>query len=110
MLDAGDVAWAELDPVLGTEQAGRRPALILSPRAYHEVSLRALVCPITSRAGSWPFNVAIPPDQDVAGFILVDQIRALHRPTRLFARIGRVPDSVLDEVRAILSALTGIDR
>jgi mRNA interferase MazF len=53
--EAGDVAWVEFDPVLGAEQAGRRPALVVSEREYHEISSRALVCPITSRARPWPF-------------------------------------------------------
>ena len=59
--DAGDIAWVEFDPVKGTEQAGRRPALFLTDRAYHENSRSALVCPITSNLHRWPFNVALPP-------------------------------------------------
>lgn len=106
--DAGDVAWVEFDPVLGTEQAGRRPALVLSERSYHEVSSRALVCPITSKARRWPFNVAIPAGLTVEGMILVDQARMIHRPSRLFASIGTLPQSVLAEVRGILAVLAGI--
>lgn len=108
MLDAGDVSWVELDPVLGTEQAGRRPALVLSSRSYHEISNRAVICPISSRGGSWPFNVAIPPDLDVEGFVLVDQIRTIHRSSRMFGTIGRLPNSVLDEVRTVLATLTTV--
>lgn len=108
MLDAGDVAWVELDPVLGTEQAGRRPALVLSTRSYHEVSARAVVCPITSQARPWPFNVIIPQHLAVDGVILVDQIRTLHRPSRIFDVIGRLPDEVVGEVRDVLAALTGM--
>lgn len=108
MLDAGDVAWVELDPVLGSEQAGRRPALVLSTRSYHDVSSRAVVCPITSHARPWPFNVVIPHDLAVEGVILVDQVRAIHRPSRLFDVIGRLPDELVREVRDILAALTGM--
>lgn len=110
MLEAGDVAWVELDPILGTEQGGRRPALVMSDRSYHEVSQRAVICPITSRARPWPFNVDIPPDEVVQGVILVDQVRSVHRPSRLFDRIGRLPDSVVNDVRDILAALTGLQR
>lgn len=108
MLDAGDVAWVELDPVLGTEQAGRRPALVLSARSYHEVSARAVVCPITSQARPWPFNVVIPEGLDVEGVILVDQIRTVHRPSRVFEVIGRLPDRVLGDVRDVVAALIGL--
>lgn len=109
MLEPGDVAWVELDPVLGTEQAGRRPALVLSSATYHLVSSRAVVCPISSRMSDWPFNVRIPAGLDVGGVILVDQIRTIHRPSRLFDLIGRLPAEILAEVRDVLSALTGVD-
>lgn len=106
--EAGDVAWVEFDPVFGTEQAGRRPALVVSGREYQEISSRALVCPITSRAKPWPFNVVIPPGLSVEGVILVDQVRMIHRPSRLFERIGALPPSILNEVRGVLATLAGI--
>jgi mRNA interferase MazF len=106
--DAGDVAWVEFDPVLGTEQAGRRPALVITERDYHEVSTRALVCPITRRARAWPFNVVIPAGLKIDGVILVDQVRMIHRPSRLFDPIGALPQSVLGQVRGILATLAGL--
>ena len=106
--DAGDVAWAEFDPVLGTEQAGRRPALVVSGRSYQEISSRVLVCPISSRARPWPFDVLIPPGLIVQGTILVDQVRMIHRPSRLFDTIGALPPSVLNQVRGVLASLAGI--
>jgi mRNA interferase MazF len=106
--DAGDVAWVELDPVRGTEQAGRRPALILSSRRYHELSSRALVCPISSRTKDWPFDVPLPAGLWVEGVVLVDQTRMIHWPSRLFGTIERVPDEVLATVRGILATLAGI--
>ncbi len=106
--EAGDVAWVEFDPAFGTEQAGRRPALVISERPYHEISSRAFVCPITSRARPWPFNVVIPPNLGVDGVILVDQARMVHRPSRLFGRIGTLPISLVGDVRAILLTLAGI--
>lgn len=106
--EAGDVAWVEFDPVLGTEQAGRRPALVISELAYHEISSRALVCPITSRTRPWPFNVLIPNGLTVQGVILVDQVRMIHRPSRLFERIGRLPPTIVGQVRGVLVTLAGI--
>jgi mRNA interferase MazF len=106
--DAGDIAWVELDPVRGTEQAGRRPGLVLTPRAYHELSRRAIVCPISASAGAWPLNVALPVGLKTEGAVLLDQIRTIDRTQRMFAIIERVPREVLIEVRGKLAALLGI--
>lgn len=106
--EAGDVAWVEFDPVRGTEQAGRRPGLVISELEYHQVSTRALVCPITSRARPWPFNIVIPDGLSVHGVILVDQARMVHRPSRLFGPIGRLPLSIVGQVRGVLATLAGI--
>jgi mRNA interferase MazF len=106
--DAGDIAWVEFDPVKGTEQAGRRPAVVLSARIYHEESKRALVCPVTSHARPWPFNVTLPEGLKTSGVVLVDQIRTIDRSERMFEIIERVPDEVLWEIRARLGALLQI--
>jgi mRNA interferase MazF len=107
--DAGDIVWVEFDPVLGSEQAGRRPALVLSHRSYHEESPRAVICPITSRVYPWPFNVALPPGLRTRGTVLVDQVRAVDRSKRVFGTIEHAPQSLLDEVLGRLAALLGIE-
>ena len=107
--DAGDIAWVNFDPTLGSEQAGRRPALFLTGRGYHERSPRAVVCPITSKERPWPFNVSLPLGLKTTGIVLVDQIRTIDRSRRVFDIIERVPDAFVDEVRGRLSALLGID-
>ena len=106
--DAGDIAWVDLDPVKGTEQAGRRPAVVLSARIYHEQSKRALVCPVTSNARPWHFNVILPAGLKTSGVVLIDQIRTVDRSERMFSIIERVPDDVLAEIRARLEALLQI--
>ena len=106
--DAGDIAWVEFDPILGTEQAGRRPALLLSSRVYHEVSPRAVVCPITTTERAWPFDVAIPAGCHTRGFVLIDQVRTVDRPQRMFGLIERVPPTFLAEIRERLAVLLGI--
>ena len=106
---AGDIGWAELSPVLGTEQGGRRPALVLTDRRYHEKSRRAVICPITRVARAWPFEVSLPPTLKTQGVVLVDQVRTVEREMRLFDMIERVDALVLLEVRARLAALTGIE-
>jgi mRNA-degrading endonuclease toxin of MazEF toxin-antitoxin module len=106
--DAGDIVWVDLDPVRGSEQAGARPALVLTSRAFHELSRKAIVCPITSNLDPWPTKVPLPPGLDITGAILVDQVRTLDRRMRGFRHVGRVPDDVLADVRARLAELIGI--
>lgn len=109
MQDVGDIAWVELHPVLGTEQGGRRPALILTSRRYHQLCGRAVVCPITSNVGPWPFNVPLPTGIKTKGVVQVDQIRTVERAARVFRKIDAVPDSFVDEIRMTLASLLGFD-
>src|SRR4051812_16005224 len=106
--DAGDIHWVELDPTRGSEQAGRRPALILSPLALHEVSRRVLICPITSRSLAWSTTVPLPLGMKLTGVVLADQVRAVDRAVRLHDFIEKAPADLLADVRAKLAALLGI--
>lgn len=106
--DAGDIVWAELDPVLGREQAGRRPVLVISPRSLHEVSRRAIICPITSRRFAWTTTVALPEGMRVIGSVLTDQLRSVNRAARMHDFIERAPVEVRAEVRAKLGSILGI--
>src|SRR3954453_12056451 len=103
--DVGDIVWVDLDPVKGAEQAGRRPALVLSDAIYHDASRRAVICPITSAVGTWPLNVQLPPGLKTKGVVLVDQIRTIDRPARMFDIIERASPGLLTEVRSKLAAL-----
>jgi mRNA interferase MazF len=105
--DRGDLVWMLFSPHAGREQAGRRPGIVLSPRAFHEHSSLAIVCPITSRERGWMTEVKLPPGLPVAGVILVDNVRSMDREARKLEVIGRVPASVLDEVNAKLAPLLG---
>lgn len=105
---AGDIVWVEFDPVLGTEQAGRRPALVLTGDAYHRVSTRAVVCPISSRRRDWPFDVPLPTGLKTVGWVLTDQVRTVHRPSRIVGAVERAPPGLLAEVRGRLAALLGL--
>ena len=106
---AGDIAWVDFEPVRGTEQAGARPALVLSTRMMHEASRMAIVCPVTSNINPWPAKVFLPDGFPVKGAILVDQVRSVDRVMRGFRLIGRVPNEILMEVRFKLAALIGLD-
>ena len=108
--DAGDLAWFYFDQTLGTEQAGRRPGLVLSNRDYHERSPRALVCPISRRTVPYFFNVMLPEGMNTQGVVLVDQLRAMDCERRMHQLIERAPDEVVAEVLAKLSVLLGYDR
>lgn len=93
------------DPQSGHEQAGWRPALVVSPGAYNRASSLALLCPITSRVKGYPFEVALPADFAITGVILVDQIRSLDWRARKASFVAHVPDTVVSEVLARLEPL-----
>ncbi len=96
--DRGDVIWLEFDPHAGREQAGRRPALVLSPATYNRLSGLAIVCPITSQCKGYPFEVPIPAGLPVAGVVLADQARNLDWRERKARRIGVMTEEVLAAV------------
>lgn len=106
--DAGDLVWGDFGLTLGTEQSGRRPALILSPRAYNIAAGRSIVCPVSSTKGDWAWNLPLPPGLATRGVVLVDQVRAVHNDSRLFKYLETVPAEFLQEVRAHLAPLVGV--
>jgi mRNA interferase MazF len=103
--ERGDLIWLTFDPQAGHEQAGRRPALVLSPAAYNERSRLALVCPVTTRRKGYPFEVVLPGGLPIAGVILADQVRNLDWMARRARLAVRAPDTVVAEVRAKLRPL-----
>ena len=107
--DAGDLVWIDLNPTLGHEQSGHRPAIVLTPRQYNERSGLCIVCPITSRARGYPFEVAIPEGVAISGIFLVDQVRSVSWEERYVKKAGVAPVELLDEVRERLAALLLID-
>jgi mRNA interferase MazF len=103
--DRGDLIWLHFDPRAGHEQAGRRPALVISPAAYNRKVGLALACLITSQIKGYPFEVPLPEGLPIAGAILSDQIRSLDWRARQASRLGKVPAGVLQAVTARLLAL-----
>jgi mRNA interferase MazF len=107
--DAGDLVWIDLNPTLGHEQSGHRPAIVLTPRQYNAPSGLCIICPITSRPRGYPFEVAIPPGHTISGIILVDQARSVSWEKR-YVKVASVASAeLLDEVRERLGALLQID-
>ncbi|MGB3388269.1 MAG: type II toxin-antitoxin system PemK/MazF family toxin [Pseudaminobacter sp.] len=107
-LKAGDIVWVVFDPVVGSEQSGRRPAIILSDTHYNSLYPRSIVCPITSNLTPWPTKVLLPDGMRTVGAVLADQPRTLHRDGRGFRPIEETPDHILADVRAIVGAILGI--
>lgn len=105
--DAGDLVWVDFDPHAGREQAGRRPALVLSPKAYNAKAGLALMCPITSHQKGYPFEVAVEAAR-ISGVILVDQVKSVDWKVRRVERITACPASTIEEVRQRLAALLGL--
>jgi mRNA interferase MazF len=101
----GDFVWVSLNPQAGHEQAGRRPALVISPVEYNGRVGLALMCPVTSRAKGYPFEVALPADFDVTSVVLADQVKSLDWRARRAEIACRAPDAVTDEVLGKLNTL-----
>jgi mRNA interferase MazF len=103
--DAGDIVWLNFTPPAGHEQAGHRPALVLSPASYNGKTSLAVCCPLTTQIKNYPFEVLIggsPPS-----VVLADQVKSLDWRSRNARRKGRIAAEQLAEVRAKLRALIG---
>jgi mRNA interferase MazF len=96
--ERGDIIWITFNPQAGHEQAGRRPALVLSPAAYNGKIGLAILCPITSQIKGYPFEVLIPQKMKIGGVILSDQVKSLDWRARQAELVCRLPEAVLNEV------------
>ncbi len=94
------MVWIDMNPHSGHKQSGRRPALVLSPRAYNGKVGLALLCPITSHVKGYPFEAAIPGTLPVAGVVLSDQIKSLDWRSRKAERLCSLPPQTTAEVLA----------
>lgn len=103
--DRGDVIWIDMDPQAGHEQAGRRPALVVSPITYNARVGLALICPITNQVKGYTFEVALPEGGPATGVVLADQVKSLDWRARRGDLRGSVPDSVVQEVLGKLGRL-----
>lgn len=107
--DEGHLIWTDFDPRTGREQAGRRPALVLSPLAFSEASGFAIVCPITSAIRNFGTSVILPDGLAVGGEVLTSHVRSidlLARPIRFAG--GVAPPTTLVDVREKLAVLCGM--
>jgi mRNA interferase MazF len=107
--EAGDLIWTDFDPTLGREQAGRRPALVVSPPAFLLNTGFAIVCPITSRVRPFPTSVVLPEGLPISGEILLSNIRSIDTRARPIRPVGAtISGTTAELVRAKLAALIAI--
>jgi mRNA interferase MazF len=103
--DRGDVVWISFNPQAGHEQAGRRPAVVLSPAAYNRKVGLAILCPVTNQIKGYPFEVIIPQGLKVTGAILADQAKSLDWKARKAELICKLPQVVVNDVLKKLNTL-----
>ncbi len=95
--ERGDLIWINFDPQAGSEQAGKRPAIVLSRSAYNRIGL-CLLCPITSKIKGFPFEVVLPKGSAVHGAVLCDQVSSLDWRARLASFAGKLDTKTLEQV------------
>jgi len=103
--DRGDLVWIDFSPQSGHEQAGRRPAIILSPEKYNSKVGLAILCPITSKKKGYPFEVILPEKISVTGVVLADQVKNLDWKTRNIEFICTLHNQIVEQVLQRLHAL-----
>jgi mRNA interferase MazF len=102
--ERGDLVWLNFDPQAGHEQTGRRPALVISPKAYNGKAGLAIFCPITSQVKGYPFEVAVT-GGTISGVVLADQAKSLDWRARNTAFVEQATEPVVAEVLGKLATL-----
>ena len=101
----GDVVWLTFDPQAGHEQAGRRPALVISPEAYNGKVGLAIFCPVTAQVKGYPFEVLLPEGLDAEGVVLTDRVKSLDWRARRAEFLCKLPPHTVSEVMNKLGTL-----
>lgn len=102
--DRGDFIWMNFTPQSGHEQAGKRPALVLSPKEYNKKTGLLIACPITSKVKGYPFEVIVT-GRKIKGVILSDQVKSLDWKARKASFAEKAADSVISETQEKLLLL-----
>lgn len=100
----GDLIVVTFDPQSGHEPRGRRPALVVSNDLFNRHTGLCIACPITNTRRAHPFHVPLPESPQVSGFVMVEQVKSVDFRARRAQRIGKAPESVLEEALSILDA------
>ena len=85
--DTGDIVWLDFLQSVANEQAGRRPALVLSPLAFNKLTGRCIACPITRRDRDWSFHVPLPNGEVISGVVQADQLRSASQRGSPYAKL-----------------------
>ncbi len=108
----GDIVWLDFNPQTGHEQsptgheqAGRRPAIVVSPFLYNEKTGLALFCPITSQVKGYPFEISLPKEHEIQGVILADQIKYLDWKAKNAQYICKAESKIVDQLISKLATL-----
>ena len=101
----GDLVLVDFRPVLGREQDGLRPALVMTDASYNAASSYVVVCPVTSNTRPWPFKMPLPDGLKVRGFVMLDQIKSIDRRRRVLRLMDHVPSGVMQAYRERLATL-----
>ena len=103
----GDIVWLQFNPQAGSEQAGHRPALVISPKSYNGRVGLAIFCPLTTHVKGYPFEITLPPGGRAEGAILADQVKSLDWRARSAKKFDEVTDQTIAEVLAKIGTLVG---
>ena len=103
--ERGDIVWLNFSPIRGHEQGGKRPALVISLSVYNEKTGLAIICPVTSRAKGYDFEVALSNTSEIQGVVLSDHVRNLDWRARKAKFVERAPNIVVSQVAELVSIL-----
>ena len=103
--ERGALVWLDFDPQAGHEQAGRRPALVLTGARYYAATGLVIACPVTTKVKGYPLEVPLPEGLPVSGVVLANQARTLDWRARNAQVVGQAPETLLNDVLDVLAAL-----
>lgn len=106
--DVGHLVWITLDPQVGREQAGRRPFLVLSPRAYNAKTSLMVGVPVTSKRKQYPFQVELPPGGLITGVAMADQLKSFDWRARRVEHAEVADRTTIRDVRSLISTLLNL--
>jgi len=98
MVKQGDIIKLNFDPNAGHEQAGYRPALVISNYVFNEKTNLTILCPITNTNSTFPLHIALDERTKTTGFILCQHVRALDLEARGYSFVEQIPDDLLKKV------------
>jgi mRNA interferase MazF len=107
MVNQGDIIWLDFDPVVGHEQGGRRPGLVVSESYFHQITKKVIVCPITRTNKGLPYHIHLDGRTATIGIIMCDHIRSMDIYSRRYEFIERIPDDILFEVIDTIVGILG---